>query len=67
MVFIVEMVASRFFHGDQAKAYAAMRETGLWDFFSATYDVSHTLGVDYLMQDAEKWLSRGSDAGLPRQ
>jgi hypothetical protein len=35
-----------------------MRETGLWEFFSETYDTSHTVGVDYLMQDAEEWFKR---------
>jgi hypothetical protein len=58
MVFIVEQVANRFFAGDQAAAYAAMKDSGLWDFFSDTYDVSHSLGVEYLMDDAEKWLKK---------
>jgi len=58
MVFVVEQVAGRFFSGDQAKAYLIMRESGLWDFFSDTYDSSHTLGVDYLMQDAENWFTK---------
>jgi hypothetical protein len=58
MVFIVEQVANRFFAGDQAAAYITMKDSGLWDFFSDTYDVSHSLGVEYLMDDAEKWLKK---------
>lgn len=58
MVFIVEQVANRFFASDQAAAYIAMKDSGLWDFFSDTYDTSHSLGVEYLMDDAEKWLKK---------
>jgi hypothetical protein len=53
MVFIVERVALRFFQGDQPTAYAVMKDTGLWDFFVNTYDTSHTLGVEYLMEEAQ--------------
>ncbi|MDR1013372.1 MAG: DUF3791 domain-containing protein [Coriobacteriales bacterium] len=58
MVFIVEQVANRFFEGNQSAAYVAMQDSGLWAFFSDTYDVSHTLGVEYLLEDAERWFVR---------
>jgi len=69
MVFVVEQTANRLFAGDQVAAYAAMRDSGLWDFFVSTYDTSHTVGVDYLMEDAERWFAHhgGDYAGLSRQ
>jgi hypothetical protein len=69
MIFLVEQVANRFFDGNQATAYLAMKDSGLWDFFSSTYETSHTLGVEYLLEDAEEWFARNgtADAGIPRQ
>ena len=58
MIFVVEQVAHRFFAGDQSAAYLAMKESGLWAFFSKTYDSSHTLSVEYLLEDAENWFNR---------
>ena len=58
MIFVVEQVANRFFAGDQSAAYLAMKKSGLWAFFSDTYETSHTLGVAYLMEDAENWFAK---------
>jgi len=58
MIFVVEQIANRFFAGDQSTAYAVMKESGLWEFFSDTYETSHTVGVTYLMEDAENWFTR---------
>lgn len=68
MIFTVEQVANRFFDSDQQTAYLAMRKSGLWEFFSDTYETSHTVGVEYLMQDAEEWLTRSGviNAGISR-
>jgi hypothetical protein len=69
MIFIVEQIANRFFGGSQPVAYAAMKESGLWDFFSKTYETSHTVGVDYLLRDASEWFDRNgvSYDGVSRQ
>jgi hypothetical protein len=69
MIFVVEQVANRFFDGNQVAAYLAMKDSGLWDFFSDTYDTSHTVGVEYLLQDAKEWFARSgvAYAGLSRQ
>jgi len=68
MIFVVEQVANRFFGGDQAAAYLAMKSSGLWAFFSDTYDTSHTLGTEYLLEDAERWFTRSGVkyASVPR-
>lgn len=58
MIFIVEQVANRFFSGDQATAYLTMKSSGLWAFFTDTYDTSHTVGIEYLLEDAEKWFAQ---------
>jgi hypothetical protein len=62
MIFLVEKIADRFFDGDQSAAYIAMKDSGLWSFFSDTYDTSHTLGVEYLVKDAETWFIRNGVA-----
>jgi len=58
MIFVVEQIANRFFAGDQFTTYAVMKESGLWQFFSDTYETSHTVDVAYLMEDAENWFAR---------
>jgi hypothetical protein len=68
MVFVVEQIARRFFNGDRALAYESMQSSGLWTFFSNTYSTSHSLSVDYLMDDAQRWFDKKgiSYAGISR-
>jgi len=62
MVFVVEQVANRFYAGDHATAYLAMKSSGVWRFFIDTYDTSHTVGVDYLLEDVQKWFDKSEVA-----
>jgi hypothetical protein len=55
MVYVTERIAERFFAYDSARAYREMRSSGLWQFLVDTYDVSHTLSTEYLLEDAREW------------
>ncbi|GHT78449.1 hypothetical protein FACS1894104_1650 [Actinomycetota bacterium] len=55
MIFITEKIAQHFFDGDSARAYDLMQSTGFWDFLTSTYSTSHTLSVEYLLEDATEW------------
>jgi hypothetical protein len=58
MIFITEKIAQRFCNGDSAQAYDLMQATGFWRFLVETYGTSHTLSVEYLLEDAAEWFSR---------
>jgi hypothetical protein len=53
MVWVVEIIAIKFFRGDKSAAYGAMHRSGLWDIYVENYDTTHTLGADYILDEAE--------------
>jgi hypothetical protein len=34
-----------------------MQSTRFWNFLVETYETSHTLSVEYLLEDASEWFS----------
>ena len=51
MVWVVEIVAKEFFAGDKALAYNALKEQEVWDLYIDHYDVTHTLGKEYILNE----------------
>ena len=51
MVWVVEITAAEFFKKDKTAAYDALKESGLWDIYVEHYDVTHTLGAEYLLEE----------------
>ena len=55
MVWIIEIVSAEFFGGDKTAAYNAMKNSGIWDIYVETYDVTHSLGKEYLMDEMREY------------
>ena len=51
MVWIVEIVSAEFFCGDKTLAYQTLKEHGIWDLYVDHYDVTHTLGKSYILEE----------------
>jgi hypothetical protein len=52
MVWVVEIVAAKYFDRDKTAAYRAMNRSGLWDIYAENYDTTHTLGAEYILEEA---------------
>ena len=51
MVWVVEIAAINFFNKDKTEAYDALKKSGLWDIYVEHYDVTHSLGAEYLLEE----------------
>ena len=54
MVWVVEIASAEFFNKDKTAAYDALKSSGLWDIYVEHYDVTHTLGAEYLLDEMRK-------------
>ncbi len=57
MVWLVEIVSSRFFNKNKALAYNMLKECGIWRLYVQNYDVTHTLSASYILQEIQEVLT----------
>ena len=57
MVWVVEIAAREFFKKDKTAAYDALKKSGIWDLYVEHYDVTHTLGAEYLLEEMRESFS----------
>ena len=51
MIWITEIVARKFFENDKTLAYNTLKDTKIWDMYVNTYDVTHTLSCNYILNE----------------
>ncbi len=62
IVWVIEIAAGEFFNGDKTVAYDALKNCKLWDLYVDHYDVTHTLGAEYIIDEMrERFIERGVD------
>ena len=54
LVYIIELCAEKFFSGNKTTAYNQLKNTGLLSFYKETYDTSHTLSSQYILDEIEE-------------
>jgi hypothetical protein len=60
LIWVTEIVARNFFDGNKQLAYLSLRSSGVWDLYSSTYDTTHTLGSQYILDEiAEIFIAKG--------
>jgi hypothetical protein len=60
IVFLINIVAEEFFSGRKDIAYARLEKAGLLSFYSDTFETSHTLGKEYILNEVrEKFKQAG--------
>jgi len=57
LVWVIELAAVEIFDGDKSLAYKSLKETGVLDLFSQHYDVTHTLGAQYILNEIREIIS----------
>lgn len=56
MVWIIEIAAHEFFNDNKTKTYKVLRDTNIWNLYIENYDVTHTLGAEYLKNEMREVL-----------
>lgn len=57
MVWIVEIVADRFFEDDKTLTYKTLKERGIWELYVEHFEVTHTLGKEYILEEIGEMLA----------
>ena len=55
VVWVIEITAREFFGGDKTTAYDNLKNSVLWDLYTEHYDVTHTLGSEYLLDEMREY------------
>jgi len=51
VVWVIEIAAREFFDGDKTVAYDVLKNSDLWDLYTEHYEVTHTLGSEYILDE----------------
>ena len=54
-VWIIEIAANEFFSGDKTLAYDTLKNSELWDLYVDHYDVTHSLGSEYILDEMREY------------
>jgi hypothetical protein len=57
MVWVIEVVAARFYGGDKTSAYNALKDSGMWHIYIEHYDTTHTLSKEYIIDEIGQYFS----------
>jgi len=57
MVWVVELVANEFFSGEKTHAYEVLNEQGIWDVYIQSYDITHTLSANHIIEEVRDILT----------
>ncbi|MDR0490547.1 MAG: DUF3791 domain-containing protein [Oscillospiraceae bacterium] len=58
VVWVIEIAAREFFGGDKTVAYDILKKSDLWDLYTEHYDVTHTLGSEYLLDEMREYFEK---------
>jgi len=57
-VFIINVIANELFDGRKDVAYDYLQKTGLLSFYITTFETSHTLSKEYIVQEVRDKLQQ---------
>jgi hypothetical protein len=52
------MSAERLFDNNKSSAYIELKKAGILNYYAETFDVSHTLGSEYLLNEIKTLLNK---------
>lgn len=62
IVWLIEIIATEFFNGNKVAAYEALTNSGLYHIYLNSYETTHTLGREYLIEEIrEYFIANGVD------
>ena len=56
LVWIIELASNEYFNGNKTLTYNTLKNTGIWDLFIQNYEVTHTMGANYVMDEIREIL-----------
>ena len=56
LVWIIELASNEYFNGNKTQTYNTLKNTGIWDLFVQNYEVTHTMGANYVMDEIREIL-----------
>ena len=62
VVWVVEIAAEEFFNGDKTVAYDTLKNSDLWSLYTEHYDVTHSLGSEYLLEEMREYFIKNGVA-----
>ena len=57
LVWIIEITAIEFFNGDKTAAYESLKSSGLYQLYIESYETTHTLGREYLVEEIKEYFT----------
>ena len=57
LVWIIEITATEFFNGDKTAAYESLKSSGLYQLYLDSYETTHTLGREYLVEEIKEYFA----------
>jgi hypothetical protein len=58
LVYVIELCAERFFGGNKTVAYNNLKKTDQLSFYKETYDTSHTLSSEYILEEIKETFAK---------
>jgi len=57
MVWVIEITSAEFFENDKTTAYINLKNSGLWDIYINSYDITHSLSKEYLIKEIREYFN----------
>jgi len=57
VVWVIEIAAREFFGGDKTIAYQTLKNSKLWNLYTAHHEVTHTLGSNYILDEMREYFA----------
>jgi len=51
IIWVIEITSREFFNNDKTTAYNVLKDTGILNTYTNTYDVTHTLSAEYITEE----------------
>lgn len=61
VVWVIEIAANEFFGGDKTVAYDTLKNSELWKLYTEHYDVTHTLGAEYVLGEMREYFEKNGE------
>ena len=56
IIWVIEITAMEIFNNDKTKTYNILKDTGILNAYVDTYDVTHTLSANYIVDEIKNIL-----------
>jgi len=62
MIWVVDIVSDSLYNGDKTVGYDMLKKYGIFDWYVEHYEVTHSLGKEYLLNEVQEIIKKGGIA-----